>query len=155
MFQMLLVAKGCCSGLRVPDVDDNSGAEHVALVTALSTAHDHAHGPEPVTAEAVPVLHRPLVGAAATGVPLAGPQAPVCVGVVTAVTAMAKGASDALNVPSLTLITMLEERLARALAGGVPESSPVLLSKLAQEGGFAMLKVRALPLGSAAVGLNA
>jgi hypothetical protein len=155
IFQMLLVAKGCCRGLRVPDPEDNNGAEHDAVVPGLATAHDHAHGPEPETAEAVPVLHRLLVGAAATAVPFAAPHAPFCVCVVGAVTVMANGASDALDVPSVTLITMLEERLPAALAGGLPESSPVLGLKLAQEGVFMMLKVRVLPSGSPATGVNA
>jgi hypothetical protein len=155
IFQMLFVAKGCCRGLRDADPEDNNGAEHDAVVPGLATAHDHAHGPEPETAEAVPVLHRPLVGAVATAVPFAAPHAPFCVGAVGAVTVMANGASDALDVPSVTLITMLEKRLALALAGGLPERSPVLVLKLAQEGAFMMLKVRGLPSGSPATGVNA
>src|SRR5580658_1118609 len=111
IFQMLLVAKGCIRGLRVPDPEGNNGAEHDAVVPGLVTAHDHAHGPEPETAEAVPVLHRPLVGAVETAVPFAVPHAPFGEVCVDAVTVMVNGASDALNVPSVTLITMLEKTL--------------------------------------------
>lgn len=52
---------------------------------------------------------------------------------VAADTLMVKGASDAAAKPSLTLITMLREVPALALVG-VPESCPVVLLKLAQEG---------------------
>jgi hypothetical protein len=38
------------------------------------------------------------------------------------------------------------------MAAGIPESRPVLLLKLAQEGAFAMLKTIYNPLGSVALG---
>ncbi|TAL04119.1 MAG: hypothetical protein EPO08_02400 [Rhodospirillaceae bacterium] len=36
----------------------------------------HAHGPDPLTAEAVPILQRPETGLLLAGAPLAGPQMP-------------------------------------------------------------------------------
>ena len=62
--------------------------------------------------------------------------------------------SEALKPPALTLITMFAVTLALLLDGAMPESSPVLLSKLAQAGAFAMLKVSAAPFGSPAVGVK-
>src|ERR1700733_2077308 len=75
--------------------------------------------------------------------PLAGP-----------LTAMLKGASDAEAKPSLTLITILEYVPTLALVG-VPQSSPVLLLKLAHDGRFNTENVSALPDGSVALGVNA
>jgi hypothetical protein len=44
------------------------------------------HGPEPVTADAVPAEHKLVVGAVAVGVPFAEPQAPLIGGGVTITT---------------------------------------------------------------------
>src|ERR1700681_4052769 len=72
-----------------------------------------------------------------------------------ACTSIEKSGRDALKVPSVTLITILEKRWAAAPDGAVPESSPVRVLKFAQDGAFRMLKVSALPSGSPAVGVNA
>ncbi len=48
-------------------------AEQLAVV---EPAHVQLHGPEPLTAEAVPAAHKLVVGAVATVVPLAEPHAP-------------------------------------------------------------------------------
>jgi hypothetical protein len=50
-------------------------AEHCAVL--LLPAQDQRHGPLPDTAEAVPVLQSPVVGALLTATPLAVPQEPV------------------------------------------------------------------------------
>jgi hypothetical protein len=54
-----------------------SGAEHDAVVPPLEPAHDQLHGPLPLTADAVPVLHRFVVTALLAGTPFALPQAPL------------------------------------------------------------------------------
>ena len=64
-----------------------------------------------------------------------------------------KAAREALKVPSLTVMTMLE-KVPTSAVGGVPESWPELGLKLAHDGAFTMLNVRALPFGSAAAGVN-
>jgi hypothetical protein len=51
-------------------------AAQLAVVPPLEPAQVHDHGPEPVTDEAVPVLHRLVVGAVLTVVPFADPHAP-------------------------------------------------------------------------------
>src|SRR5262245_30173685 len=66
---------------------------------------------------------------------------------------MLKAASDALAVPSLTLITM--PVVVPTLAWpGVPVSRPVAVSNEAHAGRFVMLNVSVLPSGSEAVGWN-
>jgi len=52
-------------------------AMQVAAGPPLLPAQLHAQGPLPVTREAVPVLHRPLLGALNTALPLALPQLPL------------------------------------------------------------------------------
>jgi hypothetical protein len=52
------------------------GAEQLAGVPPLLPAQDQFHGPLPVTAEAVPALHRLVVGALLTALPLAVPHTP-------------------------------------------------------------------------------
>lgn len=51
-------------------------ASQITLVPSFAPRHDHAHGPVPDTADAVPPLHRPVVGFAACAVFAAGPHAP-------------------------------------------------------------------------------
>jgi hypothetical protein len=84
-----------------------------------------------------------------TSVPLAG--VPEIVG--PEVTVMAKAGSEALDVPSDTLITMPVYVPAFA-AVGVPLSWPVVLSKVAHAGLLAMEKVSVPPAASAALGWN-
>src|SRR5689334_19885598 len=55
----------------------SSGALHEALDPPLLPKQLHSHGPVPLTPEAVPELHRPVVGALLTATPLAGPQTPL------------------------------------------------------------------------------
>jgi hypothetical protein len=66
-------------------------------------------------------------------------------------TAIAKGASDVLVLPSLTLTTTFEYVPTLALVG-VPESWPVDVLKLAHAGLFAIEYVNVSPSASAAVG---
>ena len=56
--------------------EEATGAEQLAVVPPLLPAQDQFHGPLPVTAEAVPTLQSPVVGALLTAVPLAVPQEP-------------------------------------------------------------------------------
>jgi hypothetical protein len=74
-------------------------------------------------------------------------------GLLAAFTVIEKAGSEALLVPSLTEITMLEV-VPTLAACGVPESCPVLVLKLAQAGGLATEKVRVLPLGSVVEGVK-
>jgi hypothetical protein len=53
-----------------------SWAEQLAFVPLLEPAHDHVHGPVPLTVDAVPVLQRLVAGFEATMVPFAAPQTP-------------------------------------------------------------------------------
>jgi len=53
-----------------------SWAEQLAFVPTLLPAHDHVQGPEPATADAVPVLQRLVVGFDATVVPFDDPHTP-------------------------------------------------------------------------------
>ena len=46
------------------------------MVPLLLPVHCQVHGPLPVTAEAVPALQRPALGATLALVPFAGPHAP-------------------------------------------------------------------------------
>src|ERR1700691_5401787 len=71
-----------------------------------------------------------------------------------ACTSIEKGASEALFVPSVTLISMLEYSCALELEGATPDSSPVEALKLVHDGAFMMLNVRILPLGSVSVGVK-
>ena len=66
---------------------------------------------------------------------------------------MANAGSAALDVPSLTLITMFEY-VPTLAAAGVPLSWPVPVLKLAQEGLLLIENVSVLPLGSVVVGVN-
>ena len=65
------------------------------------------------------------------------------------VTVIENAGSDALARPSVTAMTMFEW-VTRVV--GVPESSPVRLSKLAHDGLFCTLKPSVSPSSSAAVG---
>jgi hypothetical protein len=69
-------------------------------------------------------------------------------------TTIANAGSEAVEVPSLTLILMFENVPVCALLG-VPDNRPVVVLKAAQAGLFVMLKVSVLPSGSRAVGVNA
>ena len=51
-------------------------AEQLAVVPPLLPAQDQFHGPLPVTAEAVPIVQSPVLGAVLTALPLAVPQEP-------------------------------------------------------------------------------
>jgi hypothetical protein len=55
------------------------GAEQLAGVPPLLPAQDQFHGPVPVTADAVPRLQSPVVGALVTATPLAVPHEPFTV----------------------------------------------------------------------------
>jgi hypothetical protein len=68
-----------------------------------------------------------------------------------AMTRIEKAGSSAVVVPSSALMTMLEYWPVSGLLG-VPESSPVVLPKLAQTGLFWMLKLSDMPLGLDTVG---
>jgi hypothetical protein len=54
-----------------------SWAEQLAVKPPFDPAQVQAKGPEPVTADAEPALHRLVVGAFVTSVPFAEPQAPL------------------------------------------------------------------------------
>jgi hypothetical protein len=58
----------------------SSCAEHCAVVPPLLPAQLQANGPEPVTDEAVPAVHRPEAGALVTSVPFDDPHAPFTAG---------------------------------------------------------------------------
>ena len=53
------------------------GALHCAVVPPFVPAQDHAHGPVPLMAEAVPVLQRPVVGADVELTLFEAPHAPL------------------------------------------------------------------------------
>jgi hypothetical protein len=74
--------------------------------------------------------------------------------VVVDATTIANAGSEAVELPSLTRMTMFEYVPVCVLLG-VPDSLPVVVLKAAQAGLFAMLKVSVLPSGSLAVGVNA
>jgi hypothetical protein len=59
----------------IPDVCVDA-APHDVVVPLLLPAQDQCHGPLPVTAEAVPRLQSPVLGAVPTATPLAGPHEP-------------------------------------------------------------------------------
>ena len=48
----------------------------MAVVPPFDPAQLQLHGPLPLTVEAEPAVHRPLVGAVLTATPFAGPHAP-------------------------------------------------------------------------------
>ena len=73
--------------------------------------------------------------------------------VASAVTERLNAPSDALAVPSVTLITM-PVVIPTSPAPGVPCSKPVEVLNVAHAGRFAMLNVSVLPSASAAVGRN-
>jgi len=75
-------------------------------------------------------------------------------GVLDDATVIANAGSGVDALPSLTLITMLLY-VRMFAAPGVPDKRPVLVSNAAQEGRFAIVKVRGSPSASAAVGWNA
>jgi hypothetical protein len=77
---------------------------------------------------------------------MVGPEAP-------AATVIANAGNEALATPSVTLITIPGE-VPTSAAAGVPLSCPVAMLKLAHEGRFVIEKVRPLPAGSLAVGVN-
>ena len=74
--------------------------------------------------------------------------------VATACTVTLNAGSDAVRVPSLTVMTM-PAVVPTSPAPGVPDSAPVLVLNAAHAGLFVMLKVSVLPSGSLAVGVNA
>jgi hypothetical protein len=55
----------------------SSWAEHDAVEPPLVPVQFHDHGPEPVTVEAVPVLHKPVVGVLVRSAPFDAPQLPL------------------------------------------------------------------------------
>lgn len=55
----------------------SSNAEHCAEEPPFEPVHVHEKGPDPVTAEAEPELHRLAAGAVVTTAPFASPQAPL------------------------------------------------------------------------------
>ena len=69
------------------------------------------------------------------------------------VTLIENGARDALLVPSLTEMTMLEYVPTFAVVG-VPETVPLAMLKVAQDGRFCTLKESAAPAASLAVGVK-
>lgn len=69
--EALQAAKG------LPPLPVSSSAEQPAVEPPLLPAQVQSHGPLPVTAEAVPALHRLAVGALLAAVPFAEPQAPL------------------------------------------------------------------------------
>ena len=86
------------------------GAEHCAVLPPLLPAHIHDHGPVPPTADAVPALQRPVVGAELTATPFEEPHAPFtgAIGVTLGVTLMENAASAAVAPPSLTPMMIFE-----------------------------------------------
>jgi hypothetical protein len=75
-----LVAVAPLAGPHTPLVPAGGGvllAEQIALLPPLVPAQIQPQGPVPLMAEAVPVEHRPVVGAVATVVPFAGPHTPL------------------------------------------------------------------------------
>ena len=81
-------------------------------------------------------------------VPLVGVVVPV-----VPVTVMLNADSDAVAVPSATLITIFEV-VPTSVSFGLPESCPVEVLNVAQEGAFWMEKVMAPPSESLAVGVK-
>jgi hypothetical protein len=73
--------------------------------------------------------------------------------VVASPTVIANGANDALACPSDTLMTIFEYWPTCELVG-VPDSRPVEVLNVAQDGRFWMLNVSAFPFGSLAVGVK-
>jgi hypothetical protein len=57
--------------------EETTGAEQLAVVPPHLPAQDQFHGPLPVTAEAVPALHRFMVGALLTATPFDEPHEPL------------------------------------------------------------------------------
>ena len=60
-----------------PPPAEERGAEQVAVEPPLDPAQLQLHGPLPLTPEAEPVVHSPLVGAVLVMTPFAGPHWPL------------------------------------------------------------------------------
>src|SRR5258708_170598 len=115
--------------------------------------------PRPVAPKLMPKIDRyapalfspPELGPELTSVyKTSGAPAMTCVGL----TVMENAGSEALAVPSLTEMTMLEVVPALA-AAGVPLSLPVEVLNVAHEGPLLIENVKAAPLPPAALGVNA
>jgi hypothetical protein len=63
----------------IPDVCEGGAPHDDAVVALLLSAQDQCHGPLPVTAEAVPRLQSPVLGAVLSATPFAGPHEPFTV----------------------------------------------------------------------------
>jgi hypothetical protein len=111
---------------------DRSEAWHDAELPPLDPAQLQLHGPEPLTDDAVPAMHRLLEGAALTCVPFDAPQAPF--------TAIISGAVQEIDVPPF--IPMQLQLHAVPLVTGY-EAVPAAHRLL--EGAWAALTPPALP----------
>ena len=60
-----------------PEEAEERGAEQVAVEPPFDPAQPQLHGPLPLTPEAEPVVHSPLVGAVLVMTPFAGPHWPL------------------------------------------------------------------------------
>jgi hypothetical protein len=60
----------------IPDICEDGAPHDDAVVALLLPAQDQCHGPLPVTAEGVPRLQSPVLGAVLSATPLAGPHGP-------------------------------------------------------------------------------
>jgi hypothetical protein len=65
------------AGPQTPLTPDATGALQDALAPPLDPEHPQVHGPDPLTAVAVPAVQSPAVGAVVTATPFAEPQTPV------------------------------------------------------------------------------
>jgi tRNA A37 threonylcarbamoyladenosine synthetase subunit TsaC/SUA5/YrdC len=74
-------------------------------------------------------------------------------GIPVAVTVMLNAGSEALAVPSATVIT-IPEVVPASLTAGVPDNWPVLVLKVAQAGACAIEKVSAPPSEALALGVK-
>jgi hypothetical protein len=73
---------------------------------------------------------------------------------VAGVTAIWNGASETLDVPSLTLI-VIPPKVPTSAAAGLPESAPDVVLKIAQAGLLAIEKVNLAPAAAVTVGSKA
>ena len=78
-------------------------AEQLAVVPPFNPAQVHAQGPVPVTAEAVPLLHRFVVGAVETVDPSADPHSPLTGVTVPVLYILTKLLADLLVFPAASL----------------------------------------------------